>query len=228
MKSYRPNCLKGGKKLFQDMVQLNGVQFDRCLTLPNATGQPVLCAFSDASEDAFGACAYARWQSSAGGFNAQFIAAKSRAAPLKKLTIPRLELQGAVLAFRLSKTIFKESRLKFEKSVSFLDSKMVLARICSETRRFKPFVSARVVQMQDNSDPPQWRHVPDEQNVADDVSRGIPVESLAGRWQYRPVFLLLPESEWPQDSSVADKVDVETEHRKVHILGEQINTHSPH
>ena len=50
------------------------------------------------------------------------------------------------------------------------------------------------------------------------------MESLAGRWQYGVDFLRLPESEWPQDSSVAE---VETEHRKVHIVGEQINTHSP-
>lgn len=209
------------------MVQLNGVRFDRCLTPANAIGQPVLCVSSDASEDAFGACAYARWQLSTGGFNAQFIAAKSRVAPLKKLTIPRLELQGAVLASRLGKTILKESRLKFDKSVFFLDSKIVLAWICSETRRFKPFVSVRIGEIQDNSDPAQWRHVPGEQNVADDVSRGIPVESLAGRWQHGPDFLRLPESEWPQDSPVADEVEVEKEHRKVHIVGEQINTQSP-
>ena len=219
-----PELSERWKRLFQEMVQLNGVRFDRCLTPPNAIGQPVLCVFSDASKDAFGACAYARWQLSTGGFNTQFIAAKSRVAPLKKLTIPRLELQGAVLASRLGKTILKESRLKFEKSVFFLDSKIVLAWICSETRRFKPFVSVRVGEIQDNSDPAQWRHVPGEQNVADDVSRGIPVESLAGRWQYGPDFLHLPESEWPQDSPVADEVEVQKEHRKVHMVGKQINT----
>ena len=219
-----PELSERWKRLFHEMVQLNGVRFDRCLTPPNAIGQPVLCVVSDAAEDAFGACAYVRWQLSTGGFNAQFIAAKSRVAPLKKLTIPRLELQGAVLASRLGKTILKESRLKFEKSVFFLDSKIVLAWICSETRRFKPFVSVRVGEIQDNSDPAQWRHVPGEQNVADEVSRGIPVESLTGRWQYGPDFLRLPESKWPQDSPVADDVEVEKEHRKVHIVGEQIKT----
>ena len=172
------------------MVQLNGVRFDRCLTSPKAIGQPILCVFPDASEDAFGACAYARWQLSTGGFNTQFIVAKSRVAPLKKLAIPHLELQGAVLASRLGKTILKESRLKFEKSVFFLDSKTVLAWICSETRRFKPFISVRVGEIQDNSDPAQWRHVPGEQNVADDVSRGIPVESLAGRWSMDQTFCI--------------------------------------
>ena len=93
-----PKLSERWKRLFQEMVQLNGVRFDRCLTLPKAIRQPVLCVFSDASEDAFGACAYARWQLSTGGFSVQFITAKSRVAPLKKLTIPRLELQDAVLA----------------------------------------------------------------------------------------------------------------------------------
>ena len=50
------------KRLLQEMVQLNGVRFDSCLTSPNAIGQPILCVFSDASKDAFGACAYARLQ----------------------------------------------------------------------------------------------------------------------------------------------------------------------
>ena len=222
-----PELSQRWKRLFQEMVQLNGVRFDRCLTPPNAIGQPVLCVFSDASEDAFGTCAYARWQLSTGGFDARFIAAKSRVAPLKKLTTPRLELQGAVLASRLGKSILKESRLKFEKSVFFLDSKIVLAWICSETRRFKPFVAVRVGEIQDNSDPVQWRHIPGELNVADDVSRGIPVESLTDRWQHGPDFLRLPESEWPQDSPVADEAEVKTEHRKVHIVGEQIDTQTP-
>ena len=69
------------------MVLLNEVHFDRCLTQPNVVGKPVLCVFSDASEDAFGACAYARWELSTGGFDARFIAAKSRVVPLKKLTV---------------------------------------------------------------------------------------------------------------------------------------------
>ena len=70
-------------------MQLNGVSFERCLTPPDAVGQPIICVFSDASEEAFGACAYARWQLSSGEFGVRFIAAKSRVAPLKRLTIPQ-------------------------------------------------------------------------------------------------------------------------------------------
>lgn len=138
-----PELAERWKRLFQEMIKLNEVRLDRCLTPPNAIGQPVLCVFSDASEDTFGACAYARWQLSTRGFGVKFITAKSRVAPLRKLSIPRLELQGAVLASQLGKTILKECPLKIERSVFFLDSKIVLAWICSETRRFKPFVSVR-------------------------------------------------------------------------------------
>jgi hypothetical protein len=84
----------------------------------NAIEQPVLCTFSDASVEAFGACSYIRWKLADGGFGVRFIAAKSRVSPLKQLTIPRLELQGAVLASRLSKSILEETRLKFERSLS--------------------------------------------------------------------------------------------------------------
>jgi len=204
--------------LFQEMLKLNGISFERSLTPPNAVGLPILCIFSDASEDAFGTCSYVRWQLSNGEYDVRFIAAKSRVAPLKRLTIPRLELQGAVLASRLCKTIVEESRFQFEKVILFLDSQIVLAWIRSEARRFKPFVSARVGEIQTNTDPAQWKHIPGELNVADDVSRGIPVEDLAKRWQHGPKFLRLPENEWPQDSSTANRPKVEEECCKVHSV----------
>ena len=131
---------------------------------------------NDTSEHAFGTCAYLRWEKYDGTFEIRFVAAKSRVAPLKKLTVPRLELQAALLASRLSKIIQKESRLEFEEIIYFTDSKIVLAWIQSTYRVYKQFVSARVGEIQSNSDLRQWRHIPSESNVADDVSRGIAVE----------------------------------------------------
>ena len=84
------------------------MQFDRCLILSGANGFPTLCVFCDASDEAFGACAYVRWKLNSGVFGVQFVAGKPRVAPLKKLTTPRLELQGAVLATQLHKAISKE------------------------------------------------------------------------------------------------------------------------
>ena len=79
-------------------------------------------------------------------------------------------------------------------------------------------MSARVAEIQSNSDPSQWRHVPGELNVADDVSRGIPAQRLIGRWKQGPEFLRLPEEEWPQESSTADLNEVEKERRKTQAI----------
>ena len=199
-------------------MKLNAVSFERCLKPHNAVGLPVLCVFSDVSQDAFGTCAYVRWQLADGKFDVRFIAGKSRVAPLRRLTIPRLELQGAVLASRLCKTIVEEPRYQFEEIILFLDSKIALAWICPEARRFKPFVSVRVGEIQTNTDPAQWRHIPGDMNVADDVSRGIPVRSLTDRWQHGPKFLRLPKEECPQDSLNVDEPEVEKECRKVYSV----------
>ena len=79
---------------------------------------------------------------------------------------------------------------------------------------YKQFVSSRVGEIQSNSDPKQWRHIPSESNVADDVSRGIAVPELNGRWQQGPDFLRLPENEWPTEKSKPDESEIVKEVRK--------------
>nr|XP_054761363.1 uncharacterized protein LOC129267761 [Lytechinus pictus] len=130
--------------LFEEMKGLNEVSLERCLTPPEAQGKPVLCIFSDASENAYGACAYLRWQTGDGKFETRFVASKSKVAPLKTLTIPRLELQAAVLAARLYKSITEEMRLEVEKVMLFTDSMITLQWIKSSARIYKPFVSSRI------------------------------------------------------------------------------------
>ena len=112
--------------LFEEMTALNDVKFDRCLTPPGAHGDPSLDVFCDASRLAFGACAYARWKLVDGRFGTRFVAAKTRVAPLKELTIPRLELQAAVLGSRLGKSILEESRFNFERVRYLSDSRVAL------------------------------------------------------------------------------------------------------
>ena len=116
------------------------------------------------------------------------------------------------------KTIEKEVRIQLKESILFTDSAIVLAWIRSQGRRLKPFVSSRVGEIQDNVQPVQWRHIPTEHNVADDVSRGLPVAELSDRWKNGPEYLYLPKENWPADSATPDPNEVERECGNVQVL----------
>ncbi|XP_068742081.1 uncharacterized protein [Montipora capricornis] len=205
-------------QLFTEMKELDGIGFKRCLVPPEADELPSLCVFADASQEAFGACAYIRQKTKENTYEVTFVAAKSRVAPLKQLTIPRLELQAAVLASRLAKSILDESRIQFE-SVKFLtDSTITLAWIQCASRSFKPFVSSRVGEIQSKSDPSQWKHIPSEENVADDLSRGLRVQQLTGRWMNGARFLTLPEEQWPVQTVMPSPAEHNMERRHVNAV----------
>ena len=167
--------------LFNEMAALNNVRFQQCLTPAGAILNPALITFCDASRKAFGACIYVRWKLTDGKFGVRFVAAKSRVAPLKELTIPRLELQAAVLASRLAKSIQEGTRLKILRTMFFSDSRVTLAWIQGMPRSYKPLVSCRVSEIQSNYDPTDWYHCPTAENVADDLTKVItPKSSTVG------------------------------------------------
>ena len=155
---------------------------------------PMLCVFSDASRDTFGACMYICQEKEDSAVQVRFVAAKSRGAPLKQLTIPRLELKAAILAPRLAKAIQEETRIRFDKVNYSTESAITLAWIHSPSRSFKPFVSVRVGEIQSNSGLSQWVYILGEYTyIADDVSKGVPVQELGGRCINGPKFSYLSE-----------------------------------
>ena len=64
----------GLDSLFQEMKELDNVSFGRSLSADNAVDPPMLCVFADASQDAFGACAYIRHRKDDDAFTIKFIA----------------------------------------------------------------------------------------------------------------------------------------------------------
>ena len=130
-------CEAEWRKLFQEMEELNQVKFKRCLTPSDAVGRPMLCIFCDASIMAFGACTYLRWETAGGNYDVRFITAKARVAPLKQLTVPRLELQAAVLASRLYKTIVTEMKMEFGEIIFMTDSMITLSWIRRQGEKFQ-------------------------------------------------------------------------------------------
>ena len=99
---------------------------------------------------------------------------KSRAAPLKPYTLPRLELMAAVVASRLYSFVIKSFHTTF--SVCFWsDSQIILSWIFSN-KKLKPFVSDRVAEIRFVST--TWRHCPSADNPADLLTRGITADQL--------------------------------------------------
>ena len=109
--------------------------------------------FADASEVAFGAAAYWRFETRSHSYHCSFIFGKTRLAPIKPLTIPRLELQAAVMAVRMSQTIQKELDVMPSQITYWTDSTTVLSYIKSQGTRFHTFVANRVAEIKEVSDP---------------------------------------------------------------------------
>lgn len=161
--------------------------------------QMQLHIFSDASEIGYGASSYLRMRYPDSTIHCSFVMGKVRIAPVKFTSIPRLELQAAVLSTRINKTLREELDLNIQSTTYWTDSEIVLHYLKNETRHFQTFVAKRVEEIRENSRPEEWRHVPGTLNPADDASRGInPAEMTPDhRWLRGPEFLWQPESLWP-------------------------------
>ena len=116
-----------------DLMKLSEFELPRCFcvdTCPEASIQ--LHVFTDASEKGFGAVCYARYSLPDGSIKVSFVMARNRVAPLKQLSIPRLELQAAVLAVRLYCLVKQELTVKVEDTIFWSDSKTVLQYIAKK------------------------------------------------------------------------------------------------
>lgn len=95
-----PNYMaKEWVNFFFELLKMNEIKFPRCIKCKYLKNDdPELIVFSDASESAFGACAYVRWEIETDVYKTVLVMTKSRIAPTRKTTIVRLELNAALLA----------------------------------------------------------------------------------------------------------------------------------
>ena len=108
-----------------------------------------LHAFSDASERAYAAAIYLRGLGPTGTIHASLLVAKTRVAPIKPLSIPRLELCGALLAARLLCRTAQDLRLGDCKLHAWTDARVVLAWLRAHPSRWASFVANRVAAIQE-------------------------------------------------------------------------------
>ena len=135
-----------------------------------------------------------------------YVIGKSRVAPIKYMTIPKLELQAAMTAVRLKNTLVLEHRLNIDSIIFWSDSSTVIQWIKNSTKKQPVFVANRVAEILESTSVDQWRHVPGEQNPADYGTRGLTVSSLKeSTWLTGPAWLLDEENNWPQTMPLADE-----------------------
>lgn len=124
--------------------------------------------YCDASEKAYSTVAYMQGKNQDGEIITSFVASKSRVAPLKKLTLPRLELMGALKSLSMQKNQLK----------MWTDSMITLHWIRSTAQRWKPFVENRVTEIQSLTNPESWSHINGKNNPDDLPTRGLSVDNL--------------------------------------------------
>ena len=149
--------------------------------------------FGDSSQDIFSAVAFlrARVTTPAGKIKTElaFVLGKARVAPMKVMTVPKLELQAALLAARLKNEIIQALTVTVNQVFMWTDSTTVLQWINSNEKQ-PIFVANRVCEILEYTSVDQWNHVATKDNPADAGTRGMSAEVLQpSSWVNGPHFL---------------------------------------
>ncbi|XP_055714396.1 uncharacterized protein LOC129808634 [Phlebotomus papatasi] len=185
------------KKFVEAFQEVRHISIPRWISTISNPTRVDLHIFCDASAKAYGAVIYYVSRDSCGNVCSRILMAKSRVAPLKEITIPRLELCGALLSAEMMhkvKPILNPTNVHY-----WTDSSIVLSWLNTPPDSYKLFVARRITHILKLSKAPQWRHVPTKDNPADVISRGCTPSQLASTilWWNGPPWLTEDESSWP-------------------------------
>lgn len=165
--------------------------------------------FCDASEKAYCAAVYMRTEG-AGMLSSNLLVAKTRVAPIKRVTIPKLELCGAVLLTNLLKVLLETVSYDFDLHL-WTDSSIVLGWLQKPPQSLKTFVANRIAEILNFSSITTWKRVKTEDNPADLGTRGsLPSDLIQNSlWWKGPPWLQKPMALWPEPRTF-DPTDLET------------------
>jgi len=211
-----PDILPQWSEWVASLTHVESVKIPRCIKPPYVESvRYELHHFCDASTTAYGTVSYVTVfkADEVVPVSCSLLTAKSRLAPIKVQTVPRLELMAATLAVRMDSLIRQDLDIHVENTTFWTDSTIVLQYIRNERARFHTFVANRLAVIHDVSSPKQWQYVPSGENVADDVSRGLGISQLISnqRWWKGPHFLWRPADEWPDQPLLHSITDSDPE-----------------
>ncbi|XP_070529049.1 uncharacterized protein [Cardiocondyla obscurior] len=183
----------------QQLLELNKLKVPRWLNHIRNNSTHELHGFSDASQQAIAAVVYIRTCDNDGTISSQLICSKTKVAPIKRHSIPRLELMAALLLVRLMKATFEALDVPAMPHYCWSDSSVTLAWINSTPSRWKEFVRNRVAIIQETLPNSLWKFVKGKENPADIATRGISAKKLqqCDLWWNGPNWLEKSQESWP-------------------------------
>lgn len=197
-----------------ELINLSKLEIPRCL-FPNSQEEPEISlhVFCDASKLAYATCVFLRCHTNE-STTCQLIQARCRVAPLKQISIPRLELLACSIGARLVNTVKTDINFESVPTTFWTDSANALWWI-TKNDNWATFVNNRVREIRELTKSEDWRHIAGPLNPADLPSRGCSVnELLKSRWWEGPNWLVLPPEEWPVSKVVPNPEIVNSEKRK--------------
>ncbi|XP_055947026.1 uncharacterized protein LOC129980670 [Argiope bruennichi] len=196
------------------LPKLNDLEIPRCVREDFAEDSKFsIHVFCDASQSAYATCIFLRAES-ADSTSCQLIQARNRVAPLKKISIPRLELLSCTIGARLAKATISELGLENIPIFYWSDSMNALYWI-KRNENWATFVYNRVLEIRKLTNPEDWRHISGTLNPADLPSRGSNAEELVkSLWWKGPNWLRMPIEDWPVSETMPDFDVVNSEKRK--------------
>ncbi|XP_060800865.1 uncharacterized protein LOC132901873 [Amyelois transitella] len=213
------------REIRSDFNNINQIKIERWFGTTSADKDTIqIHAFSDASMRAYGAAVYLRIVCNDGKVKTKLIAARTKVAPLKTISLPRLELCGALLLSRLMKQIGQAMRIPKSQMYAWTDAQIVLAWLCGEPNRWKPFVANRVVEILDNLNNEHWNHVQSHENPADLVSRGVLLLELKDceLWWSGPKWLSETEINIREKNIITTDIDMKTKQVNTYLNTEDL------
>ncbi|XP_039309090.1 uncharacterized protein LOC105201565 [Solenopsis invicta] len=209
------STLSKWEKLQSELSNSPILRIPRRISSQHVSQNLILYGFCDASQDAYGACVYVK-NCGKDEHVAQLLCSKSRVAPLKTISIPRLELCSALLLARLIDQIKQACKFEFSRVFAFTDSLVTLYWIRGDLSRWKPFVANRISELTDLLPVEIWAHVRSEDNPADVLSRGAypTILQTCNLWWEGPPWISSNSDDFQSQGYTSEAQAVETEEIK--------------
>ncbi|XP_066602491.1 uncharacterized protein [Prorops nasuta] len=178
-------------KCYEQLRDLQTLRIPRWTGQSLTTGKRKLIGFCDASELAYGAVVYERLTDEDGQLSVHLVMSKTKVAPIKTTSIPRLELVAAALFVKLLVHVKGSLVGSCDAIRWYSDSQVALAWIAKQPVHWKTFVANRVSYIQTHLSEASWHYVPTKSNPADLCSRGTSAQQLSedSLWWHGPAFL---------------------------------------